>query len=758
MKKIIKIIILIMIFLLSGFFVGCSNNGKNSNYSVETVSLPDGIVYTHSIKNIRDKKMILVGEDSNGNVSCFCSKNGGKEWNKLYDFTKSLFNDGDEFYVQKAAIDEKGNVIAYYTVYTKELKSKMDKYYAKNSVDEDTEKEFDKETQYKTVLYDLSGNASLINIDKDELKQCSIFRCNNEKVFIKSVSSNEISEIDKSTGKVMKKISFDDSEINNFNVYNNLLIINCTDKVYKYNISSDKNEEVKVLRNYASAISDIYINSEKNIAFYNQQGLYKYTLGASKPTKILGSKSKIFSKTTGEIENMIFTKNNDFVVLINGDNDSYIMSLKHNANSNRKTITIFSLYDNENIDKMIKEYEVKNPNINIEYEIGIDNSEKDSKTKTDVIKTLNTELSAGKGPDILILDGLPSDIYGRDGLLEDLGDIIDKDSYFKNVYNAYSSDSKIYSFPLYMKIPVIIGMNKDVSNVVDLNSLKKAVNENSKNEDKLLNVSDSKGLIYNLYYSCYKSWINDDNTINEEKLKEFLTDTKSIYNDNLKTLSNDIINKNKANSNSMKKQYNSEEDFYKDSYMYGDFNYIEEKLTKNNYKYTLSYLSNIDDILELNSMVGSETNYSIWTGQNGNYFIPETSMAISSKSKKKSLAKDLFKYILKQSATENNNSNCISTNKNVFYKNAVSDKNITINMQCNDDDGNVYSYDYNYMTKEEADRLISNIENEKLAVTEDDEVLEKISDIMVDYIDGKKELNETINAIKDKLDVYLAEK
>ena len=512
------------------------------------------------------------------------------------------------------------------------------------------------------------------------------------------------------------------------------------------------------MREYASTINDIYFNDYENIIFYNQQGLYKYTFGATKTKKILDSKAKIFNETTVEIENIIFTNDNDFIALINSDNDSYIMSLKYNTDSDSKTITIFSLYENENIDKIINEYEVKNPNVNIEYEIGIDGLEKNGKTETDVIKKLNTELSAGNGPDILILDGLPSDIYSKDGLLENLSDIVHKDNYFNNVYDAYSSHNKIYSFPLYMKIPVIVGINEDVSNVSDLDSLKEAVSKNSENEEKLCNISDPKGLIYTLYYSCYKSWITKDNKINEKKLKEFLVDAKSIYNDNLKTLSKDIINKNKANSESMKKQYDSEDDFYKDSYMYGDFNYVEEKLTNNSYKYTLSYLSKVDDILKLNSIVGNDTNYSLWEGQNGNYFVPETLIGISSKSKNKALAKDVFTYILNKSASESSISSYISTNKKAFYKNIVSNDNITMNMQCNDDDGNVVNYDYSYMSQEEADSLVSNIEKEKLKVEANNEILEKVSDIIADYVHGKKDLDETINKVKDKLEVYLAEK
>ena len=48
----------------------------------------------------------------------------------------------------------------------------------------------------------------------------------------------------------------------------------------------------------------------------------------------------------------------------------------------------------------------------------------DGVTRTDALKTLNTEIMAGKGPDILILDGISSETYVEQGMLEDLSGIL----------------------------------------------------------------------------------------------------------------------------------------------------------------------------------------------------------------------------------------------------------------------------------------------------------------------------------------------
>ncbi len=45
-------------------------------------------------------------------------------------------------------------------------------------------------------------------------------------------------------------------------------------------------------------------------------------------------------------------------------------------------------------------------------------------TTSDAIRTLNTEVMAGEGPDILFMDGLPVNSYIEKGLLADVSDVM----------------------------------------------------------------------------------------------------------------------------------------------------------------------------------------------------------------------------------------------------------------------------------------------------------------------------------------------
>ena len=100
----------------------------------------------------------------------------------------------------------------------------------------------------------------------------------------------------------------------------------------------------------------------------------------------------------------------------------------------------------------------------MQVEIGV--SEENGVTAEDALRTLNTEILAGKGPDILILDGMPVDGYIEKGILADIKGILDEvesaDGIFANIKNIYENNGSIYCMPCRFKIPVIAGSKEAV--------------------------------------------------------------------------------------------------------------------------------------------------------------------------------------------------------------------------------------------------------------------------------------------------------
>lgn len=73
-------------------------------------------------------------------------------------------------------------------------------------------------------------------------------------------------------------------------------------------------------------------------------------------------------------------------------------------------IHLYTLKDNDQLWQSAKLFEEKFPEYQVVIDVGV--SEEDGKTVSDAIRSLNTEIMAGNGPDIILMDGLPIAHFG----------------------------------------------------------------------------------------------------------------------------------------------------------------------------------------------------------------------------------------------------------------------------------------------------------------------------------------------------------
>ena len=163
--------------------------------------------------------------------------------------------------------------------------------------------------------------------------------------------------------------------------------------------------------------------------YITEEGLYKYDEKKNKVSEIIDSSLCSISDSSRTLISLVEIKNNEYMGLYNTYSDAGTIAaslVKYRYDKTKKDapkeITIYGLYNTAMVENSIARYKKNHPELNIKFKIGMD-SEK--ATVSDAIKTLNTEIVAGKGPDILILDGLPVDEYIEEDLLEDISDIID---------------------------------------------------------------------------------------------------------------------------------------------------------------------------------------------------------------------------------------------------------------------------------------------------------------------------------------------
>ena len=127
-----------------------------------------------------------------------------------------------------------------------------------------------------------------------------------------------------------------------------------------------------------------------------------------------------------------------------------------------KSITVWSLEDNNFVRAAIAQLRKSHPDSYIKYEVALDGS--NAVSAADAIRTLNTQLLGGNGPDVIILDGCPAESYAGSGMLLDMsafinsaGGPIDTGGVFDNLLNPYIGDGKLYCLPTQFTMPLLLG-------------------------------------------------------------------------------------------------------------------------------------------------------------------------------------------------------------------------------------------------------------------------------------------------------------
>ena len=128
----------------------------------------------------------------------------------------------------------------------------------------------------------------------------------------------------------------------------------------------------------------------------------------------------------------------------------------------------YMLEENSMLRESLVQYEMRHTDIRIEVEVGRCN---ENVTKEEALKALHTELIAGKGPDIILLDGLDIDMYKKEGVLASLDDIKEMDEMVPEVRKALNAGDGTYMLPMRFTVPCLVGDDEIVEKCSSLEDL-----------------------------------------------------------------------------------------------------------------------------------------------------------------------------------------------------------------------------------------------------------------------------------------------
>lgn len=305
------------------------------------------------------------------------------------------------------------------------------------------------------------------------------------RLFARIIGGSGLYEVDTETGEMHKYMSLPNMpDLLQFQG-DYMILLTPQDGITFYNMKEEKWVEDSVLAEfmrqnyldgyYCHDTFSVYMvpGEEGTLYVAGKGGVYRHVIGGSAMEQIIDGGLSSFSNPSMSIVNMIALPNNEFMVLFTGGKLVHYVYDPAVPTVPDELVTVYSLREENKVRQAIAQYQAQNPQAFVRYEVGM--SGMDATGREDAIKKLNTELMAGRGPDILILDGLPADSYIEKGVLLDLsghiGQMTGEQELLPNIVESFRQDGKIYSMPVSFTIPAVFGREDDLLQIHDLASL-----------------------------------------------------------------------------------------------------------------------------------------------------------------------------------------------------------------------------------------------------------------------------------------------
>lgn len=539
----------------------------------------------------------------------------------------------------------------------------------------------------------------------------------------------------------------------------NLEFVNTKVTEYDLKTQEEKGEQEALGSFLQDALSGLGVSipgaDGKSLYFINQSGIFRFMTDGTAAEKIFtGSMGQMNSPVSSVVNAAVLTDGTVFIhYYIDGKERMFRYVYDANASVRPEhTLTVYSLYDTPYVRQFITAFQSEHPDVMVEYETGM--TGEDAVTRTDALKTLNTNIMAGEGPDILMLDGMPISSYTEKGLLLDIQDLLKetdkKEGIFTNITGAYEEDGAICAVPTSFAVPLLIGKQSILSKIESLDDLALAAEQERANRPEVSNVlgtMTNTTLLLALLPSSSPSWIAEDGTMDKEKLTDFFENAKKI-----------------ADAQNAPDVYESPlisdtqpldiTPFMTSATLTSlEIGYTDSHITLGN----LMKVDGLANVLAMTKYLG-DGSYKTTPGQSANVFIPMAPVGISSKTGSGEIAKDFIRYLLK----EGQRSSALSSwpvNKTAFADKLELPSNYPLGMHHmeSDVDGSGYDMEFFSPTEEEINTMKDMMETLATPAVTDEMINRTVITEGIKCLSGEASVSNSVDAVLKKLNLYLAE-
>lgn len=706
----------------------------------EEMALPKEVRQIKALQKLSDGSLELIGE-ADGTGACFLlrSSDNGQKWNKTQ--IEGLEKD----YIPYTAIVLDGKAVLLDYMKEGTVKGWITDMAGKTKDFSfslpDNEK--GRENQVIQAEYDEEGNLVVLDLNGSLYEVAADGNC--KKTYdVKGVSVKHFSI----TGQLLFAVHEEGILVFDTKQKKALEAENVLDSLIKRNrqlvsIDTDRGQPLLMA---AGANKD-------TIMLAWEDGIFHFTRGGSVLEQLAdGSQTSLGGGSLILLGMVVMDDKNIFVAANDGEADKlfHYSYDKTAAAAPEKELNVYALDDSSYLRQAVKLFQKNNPDIHVNLEIGL--SGDDSVTLEDALSVLNTNILAKKGPDVLILDGMPVDSYIEKGILCDLTELVDeidkKDGIFKGIKEGSKKDGKIYAMPARFLISVAEGDKDTVAAGGTLSSLAKRAEELKKGKDSSRVIQKgSRTLLRDLYYADSATWQKEDGTLDQNALREYLACAKQMYDPDPDGKDNDFQDKE-----------------------VGDATFGGEKVGTSNSasqligesQISLGSLAGIFDLQTMCSVqVQTKTDYCLMNGEKVKSYIPYLMAGVVEGGNTE--AAKMFVRELLGSKAGNSASNGIPVNRaayNAVCKEKLDAQNVKdgSSVSGTTEDGKKVGFEYVNLTKEDEDRFTEIVESLTKPAMTNRVIQEMVLEQGKKYLLGEQELDSTVDAIQKKVDLYLAER
>lgn len=506
-----------------------------------------------------------------------------------------------------------------------------------------------------------------------------------------------------------------------------------------------------------------FFSGEDNILYLaGERGLHRHVIGGSAMEQIIDADLTTFSNPEYRLLGMTALENNEFITIFT---DGRLVRFRYDPTVPtvpEETVRVYSLKENNTMRRAISIYQTENPNVYVEYEIGME--ENAGVTRDDAIKKLNTEIMAGEGPDLLILDDLPMDSYIEKGLLADVAPLINsigEENLFARAMDAYRQEGKIYAVPCEISIPIIEGNPNEVSDIDDLEGIADAVEKLRQNHPgkDLIRICSPKGVMKQFAMVCAPAWLTESGELDREMISEFLTQTKRIYDAQMDGLSEEAVRRYEDENEEYVQYYGvtrEETDWFGRSTEEMDYVTGERQVIIGVCGGAYTYA----EITSVPRTDGFEDNVIVpMNGQCRNVFYVNTLTGINAASAQIGHAEGLLKVLL---GDQDISSGGFSVNRNavestLFTKEYTSSEDVCSEMTFGYEDGSSFIWKSYWYDEPQADILRGWLQEAQTPYVRDKVLEAAVYEAGTPYLLGETSLEETVAAVEKNMAIYMAE-